>query len=229
MITRACRRVQRFQSWSRLLRDRILIYSKYLGDLGVPNLPGGFLDVLTYFTKGGSNGSVPAAGVTETGMGMGQRSGNASGTQTPQISGMDGTSFADLTGGNEGLNGHGLGSGDGGNGEGSALGGAVFPPMMDTKPDISVNLAGVGAGSSGSVTIGAGVAQAGPSGTSGLNGASGQNGTGMMGAQTGVAPAAMTRDGSSGTGTGTGARASGATTAKGKGKEVVPLGNLSRM
>lgn len=30
-----------------------LISRKFLGDLGVPSLPGGFLDVLSYFSKGG--------------------------------------------------------------------------------------------------------------------------------------------------------------------------------
>jgi hypothetical protein len=37
---------------------------KFLGDLGVPSLPGGFLDVLSYFSRGGNeNGdSTPGTG-----------------------------------------------------------------------------------------------------------------------------------------------------------------------
>ncbi|RSH93990.1 hypothetical protein EHS25_006643 [Saitozyma podzolica] len=42
--------------------------SKYLGDLGVPSLPGGFLDVLSYFGRGGSGNNlsgVPIPGIPE--------------------------------------------------------------------------------------------------------------------------------------------------------------------
>jgi hypothetical protein len=42
--------------------------SKFLGDLGVPSLPGGFLDVLSYFGKGGGGNNmagVPIPGVTD--------------------------------------------------------------------------------------------------------------------------------------------------------------------
>lgn len=56
------------QSHHRIARNRTEIHSKYLGDLGVPSLPGGFLDVLSYFGRGGSGNNlagVPIPGIPE--------------------------------------------------------------------------------------------------------------------------------------------------------------------
>jgi hypothetical protein len=60
------------------------IYRKFLGDLGGASMPGGFLDVLSYFSKGGN--SAPSQTQTNLGIGNPSTSGLPTNNANPSAS-----------------------------------------------------------------------------------------------------------------------------------------------
>lgn len=184
----------------------------------VPSLPGGFLDVLSYFDNGGAAGSnlagVPIPGYDGTGTGTATAPG--SGQQTPQFprmersgSGFQSADFSAFSRGMQGRGSFGNGTGTGAQGR-SGLDGLLSGASVD-----------VGAGGRG----GSGADASGVNGNAGT--LQSTNPPFMSGQTTGgtmVPPLStdMTRSTSGGRGSGQGQ-------GKGKNKEVFPLGNLSRM